>query len=232
MLPGRFARWVRNRSTAFQMASELALGIKRQILNGYAPMATRSRSRSRSKSSSKSLSQFVVGTAAMGLPAPVRDVASTRWGSRLVLIGGALALASGVLTISWDGSIPHLKVNRDRAQEVQKEITAEVQQFQQQQTQSGKFGSGQSWTGQSNSAQSNSGSSSWPTSAPSSAPPTAPNTGSSSSFSNSVQSAIGSVFKSAPGPNSFQQQTQDAFRQTQEQVENTPLFAPRAKVTR
>lgn len=92
-------------------------------------MATKSRSRSKSNVGSKSLSQHVVGTAAMGMPAPVKGIASSRWGSRIVLVGVAVLLASGVLSVTWDGNIPHLKMNRKRADEVRKEVRSEVEQF-------------------------------------------------------------------------------------------------------
>ena len=252
-------------------------------------MATRRRSSSRSKSRNQSLSQFVVGTAALGLPAPVRDVASTPWGSRLVLIIGGLALASGVLTVSWDGTVPSIKVNHDRAQQVRQEIASELQVQTQQLT--GRFGTGQNGGGQPNSAQANfgqqnsgqpnfgqqnpgtsnawqasseqynsgnnqynsgnnqnnPGTSAWSNSAPSNAQnyapyqpnQPAPNYDSSSNYSNSAQSRIGDPAKTAPGPNAFRQQAegayrqvQDTIRQAQEQVENSPLFAPRTKVTR
>lgn len=80
----------------------------------------------RRKSSKKTLSQQVVGLAAVGLPAPVRDVVASRWGSRLVLVLVPILLASGVLSIYWVNGVPQVSINKDRAVEVGKEVQQEA----------------------------------------------------------------------------------------------------------
>ncbi|MFM8579847.1 MAG: hypothetical protein ACKOCN_13750 [Planctomycetaceae bacterium] len=80
----------------------------------------------RRKSSKKTLAQQVVGLAAVGLPAPARDVVASRWGSRLVLVLVPILLASGVLSIYWVNGVPQVSINKDRAVEVGKEVQQEA----------------------------------------------------------------------------------------------------------
>lgn len=78
------------------------------------------------RSHSETYAQKVVGLAAVGLPAPVQTVAKSRWGSRLLLLVVPILLATGVLTITWNGGIPTFSVNRDRAAVVGEEIKVEA----------------------------------------------------------------------------------------------------------
>ncbi len=78
------------------------------------------------KSRKKTVAQQVVGTAAMGLPAPVRSAASTKWGARLVVVAILGLLGTGVATVEWDGWRPRLKINRERAEEVTQEVRDRV----------------------------------------------------------------------------------------------------------
>jgi hypothetical protein len=84
------------------------------------------KSRSR-KSSHKTVAQQVVGTAAMGMPSPVKGVVATRWGARITLVVVGLALATGVLTVKWDGYMPHFNLDRKRAKEVGEEVREKVE---------------------------------------------------------------------------------------------------------
>jgi hypothetical protein len=85
-------------------------------------MATRSRS-----SKSKTVAQQVVGTAAMGMPSPVKGVIATRWGARITLAVVGIALATGVLTVKWDGYVPHFQLDKKRAKEVSVEVRDKVE---------------------------------------------------------------------------------------------------------
>jgi hypothetical protein len=83
--------------------------------------------RRRSSSKSKTVAQQVVGTAAMGMPSPVKGVVATRWGARITLVVVGLALATGVLTVKWDGYVPHFQLDKQRAKEVSAEVRDKVE---------------------------------------------------------------------------------------------------------
>lgn len=74
------------------------------------------------KKSKKSLSQQVMGVATMGMPAPVQTVASSKWGSKLLMVIVPLLIASGVITVSFSGGLPSIQVNEQRAQQVGEEL--------------------------------------------------------------------------------------------------------------
>ncbi len=74
------------------------------------------------KSRKTSLAQKVVGTAAVGMPEPVKKAVSTRWGSRIALVAAMLLFVSGIVTVQWSDYRPHLKINRERAEEVKEAI--------------------------------------------------------------------------------------------------------------
>lgn len=76
----------------------------------------------RRKSKKKTYTQQVAGLATMGMPTPVQKVASSKWGSRLLLILVPILLATGVITISFSGGIPSITVNKERAAAVGQEL--------------------------------------------------------------------------------------------------------------
>lgn len=78
------------------------------------------------RSKRKTMAQEVVSTAAIGLPAPVRSVVATRWGAPLAIAIVLGLLGTGVATVNWDGWVPHLKIDRQRAAEVRETIQEEV----------------------------------------------------------------------------------------------------------
>lgn len=61
-------------------------------------------------------------------PAPVRKVASTRWGSKLVLIALAALLAKGILSIQWVDGKPQFSFDRQKAAEVKQELTQDLKE--------------------------------------------------------------------------------------------------------
>lgn len=79
----------------------------------------------------KTTSQQVMGMAALTMPAPVRDVVTTRWGSRLALLLGAGLLATGVVSLNWSDGKPHVQFNKERAAEIRHEIEEFEGQHQQ-----------------------------------------------------------------------------------------------------
>ena len=74
------------------------------------------------KKSKKSLSQQVMGVATMGMPAPVQKVAASKWVSKLLMLIVPLLIASGVITISFSGGKPAIRVDEQRAQQVGEEL--------------------------------------------------------------------------------------------------------------
>ena len=77
----------------------------------------------------KTVAQQVVATAGIGLPAPVRQVAASRWGAPLAIAIVLGLIGTGVATVDWDGWMPHLKINKERAQEVRQSIRQEVDEL-------------------------------------------------------------------------------------------------------
>jgi hypothetical protein len=84
-------------------------------------MATKKRKRSKA-----SVTQQIAGIATMGMPAPVQKVASSRWGSKFLLIAVPILIASGIISISFTGGFPTVNVNRERAAAVGRDLTTEA----------------------------------------------------------------------------------------------------------
>jgi hypothetical protein len=82
----------------------------------------------RKRSQKETYSQKVVGlaTSTLPLPTPIQQVAKSRWGSRLLLVLVPVLIATGVITVSWTGSLPSVTVNKDRAAVVGKEVQQEA----------------------------------------------------------------------------------------------------------
>jgi hypothetical protein len=78
------------------------------------------------RSRKTSLAQKVVETAAIGMPAPVQKAVKTRWGARIALVAATLLFISGIVTVQWTDYCPHLKFNRERAEEVKEEIVEQA----------------------------------------------------------------------------------------------------------
>lgn len=80
----------------------------------------------KTKKSKQSYSQQIAGIATMGLPAPVQKVASTKWGSKLLLLLVPILIASGIITISFSGGMPSINVNQQRAAAVGRDLGNEA----------------------------------------------------------------------------------------------------------
>ena len=74
------------------------------------------------------LAQQVVGVAATGAgaPQPVKRALTTRWGARLAFVAAVVLFVSGVVTVQWTNSRPHLSLNRQRAKQVKEAIVEEA----------------------------------------------------------------------------------------------------------
>jgi hypothetical protein len=80
----------------------------------------------RRKSSKKSYSQQIAGVAALGLPAPAQKIVTSKFGSKLFVLLIPILIATGVITISFNGGIPSVSFNRQRAAAVGSEVKAEA----------------------------------------------------------------------------------------------------------
>jgi len=82
----------------------------------------------RRRSSKETYSQKVVelATSTLPLPSPVKSVANSRWGARLLLVLVPILIATGVVTISWTGGLPSISVDQNRAAIVGQEVKQEA----------------------------------------------------------------------------------------------------------
>jgi hypothetical protein len=81
------------------------------------------KSKSRKKSSRTTYTQQIAGLATMGMPAPVQKVATSKWGSKLLLLLVPILIATGVITVSFNGGLPSISFNKDRAAAVGQQVT-------------------------------------------------------------------------------------------------------------
>ncbi len=81
---------------------------------------------SRKKKSKQNAVQMVAGVATMGMPAPVQKVASSKLGSLLLLAAAVVALATGAITISFNGGLPSVTVNQARTQEIRQQVETQA----------------------------------------------------------------------------------------------------------
>jgi hypothetical protein len=69
---------------------------------------------------------MVAGVATMGMPAPVQKVASSKIGSLLFLAAAVVAIATGAITISFQGGLPSVTVNEARAQQLRQQVETQA----------------------------------------------------------------------------------------------------------
>lgn len=86
-------------------------------------MATKKKTSRKSKTS---MSQQIVGMATIGMPAPVQQVAASKWGSKILLLLVPILVASGIITISFSGGMPTVNVNHERAAAVGRDLRDEA----------------------------------------------------------------------------------------------------------
>ncbi len=76
----------------------------------------------------KTVPQRIVGAATLGLPSPIRKRLSSRWGSLLIVILFPVMVALGILQIFWNGWMPTVSVNEERAGEVREEVRHKLEE--------------------------------------------------------------------------------------------------------
>ncbi len=75
-------------------------------------------------SKKKSNAQKVAAIATLGMPQPVQALASSKLGSMLLIAAGIVLVATGAITVSWQGGKPSVTVNQERASELKREVRA------------------------------------------------------------------------------------------------------------
>lgn len=81
--------------------------------------------RSRKK---KTTRDRLIDAALYAAPAPVRTIASNPFGFRLLMIGGAILMATGIMTLDWSDGMPHLKIDRNKASQVKENLVNDLGQ--------------------------------------------------------------------------------------------------------
>ena len=72
--------------------------------------------------SKQPFAQQLLGIVTYGMPAPVRQVVTSRWVSMLIIIVVPALVLTGIVTISWTGGRPSFTVNKQRAEQVEREV--------------------------------------------------------------------------------------------------------------
>jgi hypothetical protein len=72
--------------------------------------------------SKQTFAQQLLGIVTYGMPAPVRQVVTSRWVSTLIIIVVPALVLTGIVTISWTGGRPNFTVNKQRAEQVEREV--------------------------------------------------------------------------------------------------------------
>ncbi len=70
----------------------------------------------------QTFAQQFLGIVTYGMPAPVRQVVTSRWVSTLIIIVVPALVLTGIVTISWTGGRPSFTVNKQRAEQVEREV--------------------------------------------------------------------------------------------------------------
>jgi len=64
------------------------------------------------------VAQALIGVATTGMPQPVRSVLANRSVSTLIMILAPVLLVTGVVSIQWDGTLPKVSVDQQRAEQI------------------------------------------------------------------------------------------------------------------
>lgn len=78
------------------------------------------------KQPEKSNSQRIVETLLIFAPAPIRQIASSPLGSRILLTVGAGLLATGAMSVQWENGIPQLTFHKDKIGDATQQVKDEL----------------------------------------------------------------------------------------------------------
>lgn len=70
--------------------------------------------------------QQIMGLATSGMPGPIRQVVTARWVALLIVVAVPILIATGVVSLSWNGNRPGFTVNEHRAEQVEREAEQEA----------------------------------------------------------------------------------------------------------
>lgn len=70
----------------------------------------------------QTVAQQLLGVVTSGMPAPVQQIVTSRWVSTLIIIVVPVLLLTGIVTVSWTGGRPSFTVNKQRAEQVEREV--------------------------------------------------------------------------------------------------------------
>lgn len=74
----------------------------------------------------KSNSQWIIETLLMFAPAPIRAIASSPMGSRIIMTLGAGLLATGAMSVDWKNGIPQLQFHKDKIGDATQNVADEM----------------------------------------------------------------------------------------------------------
>ena len=74
----------------------------------------------------KSNSQRIIETLLMFAPAPIRAIASSPLGSRIIMTLGAGLLATGAMSVDWKNGIPQLQFHKDKIGDATQQVADEM----------------------------------------------------------------------------------------------------------
>ena len=72
--------------------------------------------------SKQNSAQKILGLVTYGMPAPVRQVVTSRWIATLIVIVVPILVVSGILSISWNGYQPSFNIDQKRAVQVERDV--------------------------------------------------------------------------------------------------------------
>lgn len=76
----------------------------------------------------KTTQDRLIDAALYAAPGPIRTIASNPIGFRILMIGGAILMATGIMTLDWSDGMPHFKINRDKASQVKENLVNDLGQ--------------------------------------------------------------------------------------------------------
>ncbi len=100
----------------------------------------------RAKKKKQTLSQTLVGFAALGLPGPVRQLLARPVISFLAAMGLFVAIATGLVFVNWEDGVPHLSINEEKAAEAKQRAAARIEEFREGHPESSAEGLGKTWS--------------------------------------------------------------------------------------
>ena len=72
--------------------------------------------------SKQNSAQKILGLITYGMPAPVRQIVTSRWIATLIVIVVPILVVSGILSISWNGYQPSFNIDQKRAVQVERDV--------------------------------------------------------------------------------------------------------------